>query len=262
PTAHSCATSDSPLPRPVPAGGGGASCRRRPVADHWPAHAVPAHERGRQQPARGKRRLRGTGERPRRGTRVWGIRSGDRGHGDRLQRSSRGLPRRSRQARASSCAHRDEAKETAPDPAAAGTAFRSARHGNARDGRCAAGSEPTGRRDSTGKRQGPGRRQLRRLGRRPYERSPHGRQRRPLPAWNGSATTVTLRINESATNDFVTILNSTTGEQLAALGSVRLGGDYAAQNVTAPGSTMTLTGSVVKVILGTPTGKALHQKNV
>ena len=83
-----------------------------------------------------------------------------------------------------------------------------------------------------------------------------------LAGWNGAATTVTLRINESATNDFVTILNSTTGEQLAALGSVRLGGDYAAQNVTAPGSTMTLTGSVVKVILGTPTGKALHQKNV
>jgi hypothetical protein len=84
-----------------------------------------------------------------------------------------------------------------------------------------------------------------------------------LAGWSGAATTVTLRINESGTNDFVTILNSTTGAQLAALGSVRLGGDYVAtQNVTAPGSTMTLTGSVVRVILGTPSGKSLHQKNV
>jgi hypothetical protein len=72
---------------------------------------------------------------------------------------------------------------------------------------------------------------------------------------------VTVRINESGTNDFVTILNG--GTQLAALGSVRLGGDYAdKQNVTAAGSTMTLTGSVVRIVLGTLTGKSVEQKKV
>jgi hypothetical protein len=83
-----------------------------------------------------------------------------------------------------------------------------------------------------------------------------------LAGWNGAATTVTLRINENGTNDFVTILSS-GGTQLAALGSVQLGGDYAdKQNVTATGSTMTLTGNVVRVVLGTPTGKSFDQKKV
>ena len=72
---------------------------------------------------------------------------------------------------------------------------------------------------------------------------------------------MTLRINESGTNDFVTILNG--GTQLAALGSVQLGGDYAdKQNVTAAGSTMTLTGSVVRIVLGSLTGKSFQQKKV
>jgi hypothetical protein len=73
---------------------------------------------------------------------------------------------------------------------------------------------------------------------------------------------VTLRINDNAKNDFVTILSS-GGTQLAPLGSVQLGGDYAdKQNVTAAGSTMTLTGNVLRVVLGTPTGKSLDQKKV
>jgi hypothetical protein len=73
--------------------------------------------------------------------------------------------------------------------------------------------------------------------------------------------TVTVRINESGTNDFVTILNG--GTQLAALGSVQLGGDYAdKQNVIVSGSTMTLTGSIVRIVLGTPTGKSFEQKKV
>ena len=80
-----------------------------------------------------------------------------------------------------------------------------------------------------------------------------------LPGWNGSATTVTLRINDNGANDFVTIL-SPAGAQLSALGSVSLGGDYADhQNVTASGSTMFLWGNLVVVALGTPTGKAVHQ---
>jgi hypothetical protein len=70
-----------------------------------------------------------------------------------------------------------------------------------------------------------------------------------------------VRINENGINDSVTILNANTGAQLAGLGSVQLGGDYADnQNVTAAGSTMTLSGRVVRIVLGAPTGKCLHQK--
>jgi hypothetical protein len=82
-----------------------------------------------------------------------------------------------------------------------------------------------------------------------------------LSGWNGTATTVTLRITENGKNDIVTILDATTGAQLAALGSVQLGGDYAdKQNVTLSGSTMTLSGNVVRVVLGTPSRQAPEQK--
>jgi hypothetical protein len=82
-----------------------------------------------------------------------------------------------------------------------------------------------------------------------------------LAGWNGSPTTVTMRITDNAKNDIVTILNATTGGQLAALGSVQLAGDYAdKQDITVTGSTMTLSGSVVTVVLGTPAGKGPDQK--
>jgi hypothetical protein len=72
---------------------------------------------------------------------------------------------------------------------------------------------------------------------------------------------VTLRITENGKNDIVTILNATTGAQLAALGSVQLGGDYVdKQNVNVPGSTMTLSGNVVRVVLGTPSRQSFDQK--
>jgi hypothetical protein len=74
---------------------------------------------------------------------------------------------------------------------------------------------------------------------------------------------VTLRITENGKNDLVTILNATTGAQLAALGSVQLGGDYVdKQNVNVPGSTMTLSGNVVRVILGAPSHQSFDQKKV
>ena len=67
---------------------------------------------------------------------------------------------------------------------------------------------------------------------------------------------VMLQITDSGTNDFVTILNAATGTQVTALGSVQLSGDYAnKQSVFATGSTMTLSGNVVTVVLGTLTGK-------
>jgi hypothetical protein len=82
-----------------------------------------------------------------------------------------------------------------------------------------------------------------------------------LTGWNGSATTVTLRISNYAKNDFVTILNGTTGAPLWALGLVQLGNNYTnPQTVTTAGSTMTLSGNVVTVVLGTPTGKSFDQK--
>jgi hypothetical protein len=82
-----------------------------------------------------------------------------------------------------------------------------------------------------------------------------------LTGWNGSATTVTLRISNNAKNDFVTILEGTTGTPLWALGLVQLGNNYTnPQTVTTAGSTMTLSGNVVTVVLGTPTGKSFDQK--
>jgi hypothetical protein len=74
-----------------------------------------------------------------------------------------------------------------------------------------------------------------------------------LAGWTGAATTVTVLINDTGANDLLTILTS-GGTQLTALGSVQLGCDYARhQNVTATGSTMTLTGNVVRIVLGATT---------
>jgi hypothetical protein len=82
-----------------------------------------------------------------------------------------------------------------------------------------------------------------------------------LAGWSGSAMPITVRVNENGPTDFVTILNATTGAQLAGLGSVQLGGNYVDnQNVTAAGSTMTLTGRVLRIVLSAPTGKLVHQK--
>jgi hypothetical protein len=84
-----------------------------------------------------------------------------------------------------------------------------------------------------------------------------------LPGWSGSTTTVTLRVNENGANDFVTILNAATGGQLPALGSVQLGGNYADKgDITAIGSKMTLNGSVVTVVLGTPNKNSRDQQSV
>jgi len=74
---------------------------------------------------------------------------------------------------------------------------------------------------------------------------------------------VTLRITNNAKNDLVTILNGTTGAPLSALGLVQLGNNYTnPKTVTTAGSTMTLSGNVVTVVLGTPTGKWFEQKKV
>jgi hypothetical protein len=82
-----------------------------------------------------------------------------------------------------------------------------------------------------------------------------------LPGWDGSARSVTLRITDNGKNDTLTILDATTGAPLAALGSVQLGGDYVdKKTVNVPGSTMTLTGNVLRVVLGTPSVKSFDQQ--
>ena len=81
-----------------------------------------------------------------------------------------------------------------------------------------------------------------------------------LGGWNGSARTVTVLIADRGRDDVLTVLDPTTDMPLA-LGSVRLAGDYAdRQNVTFAGSTMTLSGSVVTVVLGPPTGKVGNEQ--
>ena len=81
-----------------------------------------------------------------------------------------------------------------------------------------------------------------------------------LGGWNGSARTVTVLITDRGRDDVLTVLDPTTDMPLA-LGSVQLAGDYAdRQNVTFAGSTMTLSGSVVTVVLGPPTGKVGNEQ--
>ena len=81
-----------------------------------------------------------------------------------------------------------------------------------------------------------------------------------LGGWNGSARTVTVLIADRGRDDVLTVLDPTTDMPLA-LGSVRLAGDYAdRQNVTFAGSIMTLSGSVVTVVLGPPTGKVGNEQ--
>jgi hypothetical protein len=83
-----------------------------------------------------------------------------------------------------------------------------------------------------------------------------------LPGWSGSATTVTVLISDRGKKDVLTVLNPSTGTPIG-LGSVQLAGDYAdRQNVTFAGSTMTLSGITVTVVLGAPAGKVGNeQKN-
>ena len=84
-----------------------------------------------------------------------------------------------------------------------------------------------------------------------------------LSGWNGSGATVTLRIVGNGKNDVLVVLNGSTGAQLMSLGSVQLGGNYTQGvgiGVTVPGSTMTLSGTVVTIVLGTPSGKVHDEK--
>ena len=72
-----------------------------------------------------------------------------------------------------------------------------------------------------------------------------------LAGWDGSSTTVTLRITNNASNDTMTVWNSANTTQLA-FGSVATGGNYVTANATFT-STMVRSGSTVTVTIGTQT---------
>jgi hypothetical protein len=80
-----------------------------------------------------------------------------------------------------------------------------------------------------------------------------------LAGWNSGSTNVVVRLN-NATNDTVTIFNSTNATQLP-LGSISLGrSDYTTANITfgatGTASTMVMSGSTVTITLGTQSAAA------
>jgi hypothetical protein len=74
-----------------------------------------------------------------------------------------------------------------------------------------------------------------------------------LAGWDGSATSATVHIQNPGKKDILTVRNSSTGTQLAALGSVQLNANYS-DNVDFRGSTMTLSGNTITIVLGSQTG--------
>lgn len=75
-----------------------------------------------------------------------------------------------------------------------------------------------------------------------------------LAGWNGSATNVIVRLNTAGGQDRLQIWDAANAAQLP-LGQLRLGRtDYVTVSVVFTGSTMTLSGGVVTIVLGTPSG--------
>jgi hypothetical protein len=75
-----------------------------------------------------------------------------------------------------------------------------------------------------------------------------------LAGWTGTSTPVTLRLNQAAGSDTVTIFNSANTVQLP-FGIDRLGRtDYVTVSRTFSGSTMVMSGSTITITLGTASG--------
>jgi hypothetical protein len=78
-----------------------------------------------------------------------------------------------------------------------------------------------------------------------------------LSGWNGSAVGVTVRIAGNGPNDALTIHDGSDDSDLAGLGTVDLNGNHAnSTSMDFTGSQMTLSGSTVTIVLGTPVGTA------
>ena len=82
-----------------------------------------------------------------------------------------------------------------------------------------------------------------------------------LSGWTGSATSVTLRLNNVGGGDTVTVFDSANTSQLN-LGSVDLSRTgYTTATVSFSNSTMTMTGSTITIVLGTPNGATRTASN-
>lgn len=75
-----------------------------------------------------------------------------------------------------------------------------------------------------------------------------------LAGWTGAATTVTLRVNNAGGGDTVTVFDAgnTVQLNLGTVNLIRTG--YVAATVNFTTSTMTMTGSTITIVLGTPSG--------
>jgi hypothetical protein len=74
-----------------------------------------------------------------------------------------------------------------------------------------------------------------------------------LPGWNGSATAVTVHF-EGVGDDLITVLDPSTGTALTELGWIQANRDYTTGGADFTGSQMTLSGSTITIVLGTPSG--------
>jgi hypothetical protein len=76
-----------------------------------------------------------------------------------------------------------------------------------------------------------------------------------IAGWNGTATTVTVRIVNAGGSDQLQVYNAGNTAQLTAFGSIRLDSTaYVTATVSFTGSTAVLVGDVVTITLGTPNG--------
>ena len=75
-----------------------------------------------------------------------------------------------------------------------------------------------------------------------------------LAGWDGTSTSVTVRVIQAGGQDRLQVWNAGNTAQLP-VGQLRLGrADLVTANVAFTGSTMTLSGGVITVVLGTPSG--------
>ena len=75
-----------------------------------------------------------------------------------------------------------------------------------------------------------------------------------LSGWDGSATSVTVRFDDSNNDDVLTVYDSSGSSILTGLGLIQLNGDYCGGTTLFTGSQMTLSGSTVTIVLGTASG--------
>lgn len=81
-----------------------------------------------------------------------------------------------------------------------------------------------------------------------------------LAGWDGSSTNVTVRLNNSGTNDQLFVYNQ-ANSAVTALGRVDTGGNYVTRSRRCDNSTMVMSGNTVIVTLGTASGGVRTDNN-